>query len=329
MTGINALKRFLELREMRLWYENFKFYIFYCHLALPFFYVFNVILPYSFIVSQKSAGDNKKAADPVTDHADQATGLAAVSPDGLVYTLSEALSLHPGLSLETEANDTLAVRNVPFALNGWGFRARFEGPGGVALSSVAYIFVADYVTAYQNILNAYRAAYQAGGHTAQYAVSNNLSMMIAHSSHVGYAFKDLDKDGTPELFIAGLNTDNIAQSVVYDIFALVNGTPQRIAISTENDRYYLCTDNMILNSGNEGAAHTYSIVYRYGNDRITPVESYISYMTGSPKDGYYYQAGAYSPEPRNGDTQLSENTFRAQVREREAKVFQLIYTQIA
>ena len=121
----------------------------------------------------------------------------------------------------------------------------------------------------------------------------------------------------------------MSATVVYEIYALVNGTPKRIAISTENDRYYLCTDNMILNSGNEGAAHTYSIVYRYGNDRITPVESYISYMTGSPKDGYYYQAGAYSPEPRNGDTQLSENTFRAQVREREAKVFQLIYTQIA
>ena len=73
----------------------------------------------------------------------------AVSPNGLVYTLSEALSLHPGLSLETEANDTLALRNVPFSLNGWGFQARFEGPGGVALSSVAYIFVADYITAYQ------------------------------------------------------------------------------------------------------------------------------------------------------------------------------------
>ena len=143
------------------------------------------------------------------------------------------------------------------------------------------------------------------------------------------AFKDLDKDGTPELLIAGLNTDNIAQSVVYEIYALVNGTPQRMAISTENDRYYLCTDNMILNSGNEGAAHTYYIVYRFGNDRITAVESYISYAAGSQKDGYYYQFGGYSPEPRDGDRQLSENTFRAGVREREAKVFQLIYTQIA
>ena len=82
-------------------------------------------------------------------HAANATKLTwqAVSPDGLVYTLAEALSLHPGLSLENEANDTLAVRNVPFTLNGWGFRARFEGPGGVAHSSVARIYVADYVTA--------------------------------------------------------------------------------------------------------------------------------------------------------------------------------------
>ncbi len=137
----------------------------------------------------------------------------AVSPNGLVYTLSEALSLHPGLSLETEANDTLALRNVPFSLNGWGFQARFEGPGGVALSSVAYIFVADYITAYQGVLSAYRAAYQTGGHTAQYAVSNHLSVMIAHSPHVGYAFKDLDKDGTPELFIAGLGPPRMTVTI--------------------------------------------------------------------------------------------------------------------
>ena len=262
-------------------------------------------------------------------HAVNATRLTwqAVSPDGLVYTLAEALSIHPGLSLENEANDTLAVRNVPFSLNGWGFRARFEGPGGVALSSVAYIFVADYVTAYQGILNAYRAAYQVGGHTAQYASDHGLSVMIAHSSHVGYAFKDLDKDGTPELLIAGLSTDNTARSLVYEIYALVNGTPRRMAVSTKNDRYYLCTDNTILNSGSEGPA-SYSIVYRYGNDRISPLDSYISYTAGSPKDGFYYQSGSYSPEPRPGDTPLSESVFRAAVREREAKVFQLLYTQI-
>ncbi len=264
-------------------------------------------------------------------HARNATRLTwqAVSPDGLVYTTAEAMALHPGLALENEANDTLAVRNVPFTLNGWGFQARFEGAGGIALSSVAYIYVADFVTAYQNVLNAYRAAYQAGSHTAQYAVSNGLSPMIAHSPHVGYAFKDLDKDGTPELLIAGLNTDDVARSTVYDVYALVSGVPKRLAVSTERDRFYLCTDNAILNSGSPDANHTYYFVYRFGNNRLTASEGYMSCFTGSKQDGYYYQTGSYSPEPRKGDLQLSESAFRSQVREREAMVFQLLYTQIA
>ena len=83
-------------------------------------------------------------------HAQNANRLTwqAVSPAGLVYTTAEALSLHPGLVLENQANDTLAVRNVPASLNGWGFQARFEGTGGVAVSSAAYIYVGDYVGAY-------------------------------------------------------------------------------------------------------------------------------------------------------------------------------------
>ena len=57
--------------------------------------------------------------------------------------------------------------------------------------------------------------------------------MITHSTHVGYAFKDLNKDGTPELFIAGLNTDNQARNVVYDVYTLIGGVPSRLAVSSE------------------------------------------------------------------------------------------------
>lgn len=264
-------------------------------------------------------------------HAQNANRLVwqVVSPNGLVYTTAEALALHPGLVLENEANDTLAVRNVPFTLNGWGFQARFEGTGGVAVSSVAYIYVADFVAAYQGVLNAYRAAYLAGGHTTQYATGNGLSTMIAHSSHVGYAFKDLDKDGTPELFIAGLSTDDLARSTVYDVYTLIGGVPKRLAVSSETDRYYLCTDNAIFNIGAPDAHHSYYFIYRFGNNRLSPSEGYMSCFTGSEKDGYYYQSGQYSPEPRNGDIQLSESTFRYRVNERNSSVFQLLYTQIA
>ena len=264
-------------------------------------------------------------------HAQNATNLIwqAVSPEGLVYTTAEALKLHPGLALEMQANDTLCVRNVPGSLNGWGFQARFEGKGGVATSNAAYIYVEDFLAAYQSVLNNYRAAYQAGGHTAQYATDNGLSTMIAHSSHIGYAFKDLDKDGTPELFIAGLNGDDVSRSVVYDVYTLIDNSPKRLAVSSDRNRFYLCTDNALLNSGSGDANHSYYFVYRFGNNRLSSVEGYMSSFTGSAKDGYYYQTGAYSPDPRDGDVQLSEGTFKSRVRDRENTVFQLLLTQIA
>ena len=268
---------------------------------------------------------------PTPAHAQNANRLIwqAVSPAGLVYTAAEALSLHPGLVLENQANDTLAVRNVPASLNGWGFQARFEGTGGVAVSSAAYIYVGDYVGAYQSVLSAYRAAYQVGGHTAQYAAGSGLSPMIAHSSHVGYAFKDLDKDGTPELFVAGLNTDDMARSVVYDVYTLIGGTPTRLAVSTDQEKFYLCTDNAIFCRGSRGSGLTHAFVYRFSNNSLKAVEGYMSTFTGSSRDGYYYQSGSYSPEPRDGDVQVSQSTFNSRVYERENTVFQLLMTQIA
>ena len=264
-------------------------------------------------------------------HASNANNLTwqGVSPDGLVYTTKEMLSIHPGLVLETEKNDTLAVRNVPASLNCWGFQARFEGTGGVAVSSAAFIYVGDFISSYQTVLNAYRAAYQVGGHTAQYASANGLSTMIAHSAHVGYAFKDLDKDGTPELFIAGINPDDTARSVVYDVYTLVNGAPKRLVVSAEQDRYYLCTDSAIFNSGSEDSAHSYYLVYHFSNNRIRAVEGYLSCFTGGAKDGYYYHQGDYSPEPQEGDVPLTESAFNSRVRERQNTVFQLLYTQLA
>jgi hypothetical protein len=55
----------------------------------------------------------------------------------------------------------------------------------------------------------------------------------------------------------------------------------------------------------------------------------MSTFTGSSRDGYYYQSGSYSPEPRDGDVPVSQSTFSSRVYERENTVFQLLLTQIA
>ncbi|MBO5543987.1 MAG: hypothetical protein J5949_05085 [Oscillospiraceae bacterium] len=252
-----------------------------------------------------------------------------VSPDGFVYTVREMLAIHPGLALEEQANDTLCVRNVPTSLNGWGFQARFEGKGGVAVSSTAYIYVKDYIGAYQSVLNAYRMAYQAGGHTAQYAMANGLSPMIAHSGHVGYAFKDLDKDGTPELFIAGLNTDEAAKSSVYDVYTLIGGVPTRLAVSSEQDCFYLCTDNTLFNIASAGTGTAHYFTYRFRNNRLGAVDGYKSCPTDNARVKYYYQTGAYTPEVQKTDVPITENEFGTRVFERVNTVFQLLYTQLA
>lgn len=253
----------------------------------------------------------------------------AVSPDGRIYSAAEALSLHPGLALDGINNDTLALRNVPLSLNGWGFQARFDGQGNSAVSTAAYIYVGDFVTAYQSVLNAYRAAYEVGGHTAQYARQNGLSEVITHSPHVGYAFKDLNKDGTPELFIGGVNPDGFARLIVYDCYTLVNGVPVRLAVSAENDRFYLRTDSTLLNGGEDGKGNEHYFLFRFSNNRLNSVEGYMSYKAGTKEDGCYYQQGQYSPTPREGDRKVDQSLMINKVHEYENAAFALLMTQIA
>ena len=67
-------------------------------------------------------------------HADGATILTweFVSPEGMVYSVTEAMAQNPGLLLDISKTDTVELQNVPLSLNGWSARARFDGHGGGA-----------------------------------------------------------------------------------------------------------------------------------------------------------------------------------------------------
>ena len=264
-------------------------------------------------------------------HANNALSVTwqVVSPEGYVYSAAQALSLHPGLVLEGVDKDTLTLKNIPLSFNGWGCQARFDGAGNSAVSTAAYIYVGDYVTAYASVLNAYRAAYEIGGHTAQYARDNGLAEVITHSPHVGYAFKDLNKDGTPELFIGGVNPDAFAKFLIYDCYTLVNGVPTRLAVSAENERFYLRTDSTILNGGEDGKGCEHYFLFRFANSRLESVEGYMVYKVNSEKDGCYYQQGAYSREPRSGDQKVTATVMDQKVQGYESAAFALLMTQIA
>ena len=257
-------------------------------------------------------------------HADNALSLTweIADPEGNIYSLDEAMARHAGLSLEALEGDTVAVSNVPLSLNGWGVRARFDGEGNCAYSAVAYIYVGDYVAAYGDVIQAYKTAYESGNNgNIEYVFTHELSEFVVGSSHAGYAFKDLDKDGTPELIIA--DTDAQADKVLFALYTLGGGKPKALAVSTARDCYYLRSDSTVLNEASGGAAYTYRYLLRKSGEELAGFEGVLTGPAGGLGEGvrYYYQTGTTAYELRPGDQEITEAEYFAKCERYESSIY--------
>ena len=250
----------------------------------------------------------------------------AVRPNGTVCTLETAIAENPGLELEELEQDTLAVRNAPLSLDGWGFQAVFAGYDTIAATEPAYLFVGDYMALYESVLNAYRTAYQTGNNTGEYAWTHGLSEIIAYSEHVGYAFKDLNKDGIPELILAGIGTEDFSDGMLYALYTLSGGEPVALAISQARMRYYLRTDNTVLYFGSGGAAYSYHTVERLGGKGeleemdmlFTNPETDVS---GEVTIGYYYQTGPSDSLPSEKSVRIAADEYDDRLERFESGVY--------
>ena len=241
-------------------------------------------------------------------HADNATSLTwlLTSPEGKSHTIDEAMEANPGLQLLELPEDTLGISNVPASLDGWSVQARFDGPGGSAVTTPATIRVDEFVAAYGAVISNYYRAYSTGNNTGEYANANNISEMIAYSPNAGYALLDLNGDGTAELIIAGYGASD---NMIYDLYTLVDGQPVQIACSRARSRYYMRSDGSILNEGSNGAGNSIFVINRVYGSSLVPVESAMTWFEGGDHDGYYHQTDGYSYEPREYDEYLTQQQF--------------------
>ncbi len=245
-------------------------------------------------------------------HADNATSLTwlLTSPQGQTYSMNEAMTANPGLVLQALEEDTLAVSNVPASVDGWSVQARFDGPGGSAVTSPAMIYIEDYVSSYGSVISNYYRVYTAGNNTAEYAFSSGMSEFIDASEHVGYALRDLNGDGTPELLIAGIGANESAAKVLYEVCTLGTEGPVQLACSSARNRYYLLPDGRILNEGSGGAGHSVLSINVVQDTKLAGVEAILTNFDGGERDGYYHQTDGISEYVRDYDAFISEQDFQ-------------------
>lgn len=266
-------------------------------------------------------------------HADKADSLTwqVLSPEGKIYSLEEAMSAHPGLKLEVLPEDTIAVSNVPLSMNGWALRARFEGQGSTAVTEPAYLYIGDYLASYDSVIDAYKKLYQ-GAHTEdlEYIYAKGLSEMAGYAKGVGYALKDLDKDSIPELIIAGINPEEAAEKMVFDLYTLKDGKPVNLATSRPRLRYYVRTDGTILSWGSNGAAYSYTTVYRIKDSALETVELVFTDLDEANSQLVYYrQQGDSESYPSDKSVLISEDEYKNRVNDLESLIYSPLLTQIA
>ena len=87
-------------------------------------------------------------------------------------------------------------------------------------------------------------------------------------STIGYSFVDINHNGTQELIIASIDTDetNDNNQLIFEMYSIVDGQPIKVLSSSENNRYYYGDDNNIYNEGSDGQNTAYYLLYRLNND---------------------------------------------------------------
>ena len=234
-------------------------------------------------------------------HADNDTMITweIFSPDGTMYSVDEAMDMHPGLVLDILPEDTLGLRDIPASFNGWSARARFDGPGGTAVTERAKITIRD---PYEQIIENYRKVWKGEEMYWKLGVSEFATI----AEYIGHTTLDLDGNGIRELmiFVVGAHYDG----VVCEIYTLQNGEAVNIKQSWSRSRSYLLTDGRIYTEGSNGAAYQ---IYHVGFVNGASLTISETIYTMEEKNGlddpvpHYY----YSNLSRQGEPMYSEEAY--------------------
>lgn len=107
-----------------------------------------------------------------------------------------------------------------------------------------------------------------------------LTMFLSSADSLGYVLIDLDGNGNNELLVSDGN-------VIYDLYTLTDEGPQWIITGGERNSYVLCEDNIIYNTGSNGAASTIFTAYRWNGKDLSVEQVLIFDYNQNPENPWF------------------------------------------
>ncbi len=91
--------------------------------------------------------------------------------------------------------------------------------------------------------------------------------------NIGYAFTDLDGDGTQELLIGALGGEEFVAKMIFELYTMDrDGVAQEVFGSTERDRYYYAGGALFANTGSGSAFDSFETTKQYAAGAMTDLQ---------------------------------------------------------
>ena len=140
----------------------------------------------------------------------------------------------------------------------------------------------DPIAAYASVFETY-ATLLSEGWGGEELMAHDLPLLIMYCvgdapfDNMGYLLLDVDGDGTQELLIGTLVSDEFYAPIVFEMYTLnPDGSVVRVFSSQERARYYLCQDNTFLFEGANSAADSVSCSYSYAAGTLTEIPDTVA-----------------------------------------------------
>lgn len=166
------------------------------------------------------------------------------------------------------------------------------------LGSTGAVYAADNAsstvyTEYAEILSRYYDGVSSYWSTSDFQ-ANGLNYLFGYDPNVntlGYYLKDIDNNGTEELFIGRTDDEGIYMGMIYDMYTMVDGELTQVLTSGERDCFYLCEDNEIAELGSGGALSTSHCYYNYENGKLEKTEEVFMDGFYDEQNPWFYSTG--------------------------------------